>query len=233
MDTEEYRRVIEQLQTKGLISSQVSRSAAGSAARRRGIGPREVPRFTIRTPDIVQKDQREIVDTLLSTGPLSQVGATEIEGIFGSIGEHNIYRSQSKIRQLLRWLELIDRGGFPTERLKDLWGAAYVSPRKADRSRPTDPVESTPSVSPARDIYVGNLYYGATEEEVRSEFEKVGTVESVAVPQDYFTGNNRGYAFVRMSDSDNTMRAFAEVNGRSLGGRPLRLGWSFRRPNTN
>lgn len=233
VDTEQYRRVIEQLQTKGLMSSQISRSAAGNAARRRGIGPREVPRFSIRTPDIVQKDQREIVDTLLSLGPLNQVGTTEIEGLFGNIGEHNIYRGQSKIRQLLRWLELVDRGGTPTERLKDLWGAAYVSSDKADGSRPTSPVESPPSVSPARDIYVGNLYYGATEEEVRSEFERVGIVENVAVPQDYFTGNNRGYAFVRMSDSATTMRAFAEVNGRSLGRRPLRLGWSFRRPNAN
>ena len=228
VDTEEYRKIIEQLQTKGLLSSQITRRAAGALARRQGVGPREVPRFSIRTPDIVHKEHREIVDALISAGPLSLVGNPEIESVCDKVSGHNFYRSPSKIRQLLRWLELVDLRGAPTQRLLDLWAAAQNSERMEPGSGVEDSGDSTSSVSPARDIYVGNLYYGATEQEVRSAFEGVGAVVNVSLPKDYFTGNNRGYSFVRMSDSPTTLRAFAEINGRLLGGRPLRLGWSFR-----
>lgn len=229
VDTEEYRRILEQLQTKGLLSSQISRRAAGSVARREGIGPRDVPRFAIRTPDIVQRDQMEVVESLIGIGPLGHVGNPELESVCGKVSGHNIYRSAYQIRQLLRWLELVDLGGAPTQRLADLWDNGKGSASESSKSRVEDLVEPTTSLSPARDIYVGNLHYGATEQEVRSAFESVGTVVSVALPKDYLTGNNRGYAFVRMSDSATALRAFADINGRSLGGRPLRLGWSFRR----
>ena len=83
-------------------------------------------------------------------------------------------------------------------------------------------------LAPVKDIYVGNLDYGATEQQVRSLFETVGHVESVTIPKDYLTGESRGYAFVRMSDREASVRVLAEVDGRRLGNRQVRLGWSFR-----
>ena len=65
VDTEEYRQIVERLQTKGLWSSQITSQAARIAARRQGISPREVPRFAIRSPDIAQNDQREVVDSFI------------------------------------------------------------------------------------------------------------------------------------------------------------------------
>ena len=233
VDTEEYRQILEQLQTKGLLSTQVSKGAIRSTARKLGVGPRDVPRFAIRTSDLVQKDQREVVDSLISMGPFGHVGNGECESIKGRVSGHNIYSNSTRIRQLLRWLELIERGGTPTKRLKELWDNEQVEAVNNSSAGAEDPGETTTSLTPARDIYVGNLDYAATEQEVRSAFEKVGNVMSVTLPKDYLTGNNRGYAFVRMSDSAATLRAFVEVNGRSLGGRPLRLGWSFRRPNAD
>ena len=229
VDTEDYRQFLEQLQTKGLLSTQVSKGVIRTTARRQGIGPRDVPRFAIRTPDIVQKDQREIVEAVISSGPFSHVGNTECEAIRDRVSGHNAYRNSTRIRLLLRWLELIAQGGAPTPRLIELWGGDQVEGGESTQPRSEDPGESTASLAPVRDIYVGNLDYEATEQDICKLFEKVGPVLNVALPKDYLTGNNRGYAFVRMSDTAATMRAFTDLNGRFLVGRPLSLGWSFRR----
>jgi hypothetical protein len=78
-------------------------------------------------------------------------------------------------------------------------------------------------------IYVGNLPFSATEEEVRSLFESHGKVESVKIIMDRETGRPRGFAFVEMASSD-AQTAIAQTNGFNMGGRPLRVNEAQERP---
>ena len=78
-------------------------------------------------------------------------------------------------------------------------------------------------------IYVGNLPFSATEDEVRSLFETHGKVESVKLINDRETGRPRGFAFVDMSSSD-AQTAIAQMNGFDMGGRPLRVNEAQERP---
>ena len=78
-------------------------------------------------------------------------------------------------------------------------------------------------------IYVGNLPFSATEDEVRSLFEKHGKVESVKLIMDRETGRPRGFAFVDMSGAD-AQTAIAQMNGFNMGGRPLRVNEAQERP---
>ena len=71
-------------------------------------------------------------------------------------------------------------------------------------------------------IYVGNLPFTATEDQVRALFAAHGTVESVDLVVDRDTGRPRGFGFVEMSQAD-AARAIQAVNGQNLGGRPLRV----------
>ncbi len=71
-------------------------------------------------------------------------------------------------------------------------------------------------------IYVGNLPFSATEDEIRTLFSQHGTVESVALPNDRETGRPRGFGFVEMSRAD-ADRAIQAVNGQTVGGRQLRV----------
>ena len=71
-------------------------------------------------------------------------------------------------------------------------------------------------------IYVGNLPFSATEDQVRALFAAHGTVESVALPSDRETGRPRGFGFVEMSQSD-ASRAIQAVNGQDMDGRALRV----------
>jgi RNA recognition motif-containing protein len=71
-------------------------------------------------------------------------------------------------------------------------------------------------------IYVGNLPFSATEEELRRLFAQHGTVNSVNLIQDRDTGRPRGFGFVEMPSSD-ASRAIEKLNGTDLGGRTLRV----------
>ena len=71
-------------------------------------------------------------------------------------------------------------------------------------------------------IYVGNLPFSATDAEIRELFAAHGTVESVSIITDRDTGRPRGFGFVEMSRAD-ASRAIQNLNGKDLGGRPLRV----------
>jgi RNA recognition motif-containing protein len=68
----------------------------------------------------------------------------------------------------------------------------------------------------------GNLPFSATEEEVRQLFAEYGQVQSVSLITDRETGRLRGFGFVEMSGPD-ASRAIQILNGKNMGGRPLRV----------
>lgn len=72
-------------------------------------------------------------------------------------------------------------------------------------------------------IYVGNLSYDMTEEDLRKEFEAFGKVDSVSIIKDKFTDKSRGFAFVEMSGSEEGKAAIAAINGKDVKGRALNV----------
>ena len=71
-------------------------------------------------------------------------------------------------------------------------------------------------------IYVGNLPWSVTEDEVRDFFASYGEVESVKIILDRETGRSRGFGFVEMPEGD-ANNAITSGNGKELSGRPLRV----------
>src|ERR1041385_5404224 len=74
-----------------------------------------------------------------------------------------------------------------------------------------------------KNIFVGNLDFGATEASIRQLFEPYGNVERVNLITDRDTGRSRGFAFVEMTDSAEADRAIAALNGTSMEGRALNI----------
>jgi len=72
-----------------------------------------------------------------------------------------------------------------------------------------------------KNIYVGNLSFDATEDQIRSLFEAHGAVDKVSIITDRDTGQSRGFAFVEMTDDEAASKAMEAVNGTNLGGRNL------------
>jgi len=74
-----------------------------------------------------------------------------------------------------------------------------------------------------KNIFVGNLNFGATESAVRSLFEAYGSVDRVSIVTDRDTGQARGFGFVEMSNNSEADKAIAALNGHDLDGRALNV----------
>ena len=72
-------------------------------------------------------------------------------------------------------------------------------------------------------LYVGNLSFSTTEDELRTLFAQAGTVTSVALIKDRDTGTSKGFAFVEMSAQTGAENAIKMFNGYSLGNREIRV----------
>ena len=72
-------------------------------------------------------------------------------------------------------------------------------------------------------IYVGNLSYETTEEELRELFSQAGTVVSVALIKDRDTGQSKGFAFIEMNNQSEAEKGIQMFNGHTLGNRALKV----------
>jgi RNA recognition motif-containing protein len=72
-------------------------------------------------------------------------------------------------------------------------------------------------------IYVGNLSFDTTEDDLRNTFSSYGTVSSVAIIKDKFSGESRGFGFVEMANNAEAQKAINELGGTELNGRTLNV----------
>jgi cold-inducible RNA-binding protein len=72
-------------------------------------------------------------------------------------------------------------------------------------------------------LYVGNLSFETTENDLQDLFEKHGKVSEVALMMDRMTGKSRGFAFVTMADTAEANAAMSALNGKEVGGRTLNV----------
>ncbi|MBU0690210.1 RNA-binding protein [bacterium] len=74
----------------------------------------------------------------------------------------------------------------------------------------------------SKKLYVGNLPFSATEDEIRTLFSEYGTVDTVELLMDRDSGRPRGFGFVQMNEAD-ASRAISGLDGKDMGGRALRV----------
>src|SRR6266567_2401369 len=70
-------------------------------------------------------------------------------------------------------------------------------------------------------LYIGNLSFNTTENELQELFSQAGAVQEVTLMQDKFTGKSRGFAFVTMGSEQDAQNAISKLNGQTVEGRPL------------
>ncbi|MBN2025235.1 MAG: RNA-binding protein [Actinobacteria bacterium] len=72
-------------------------------------------------------------------------------------------------------------------------------------------------------IYVGNLSYSTSSEDLRTLFEEFGSVDTAEVVMDRNTNRSRGFGFVEMSSGEEANAAISAINGKDVDGRPLNV----------
>ena len=82
-------------------------------------------------------------------------------------------------------------------------------------------------------LYVGNLAFQTSSDDLQQLFAKAGTVETASVVEDRETGRSRGFGFVEMSSKEEGQKAIEQFNGQELGGRALNVNEAKPRENRN
>lgn len=85
----------------------------------------------------------------------------------------------------------------------------------------------------SKKLYVGNLPFSATEDELRDLFERHGSVDSIKLIMDRDTGRPRGFAFVEMSEPSGGSDAIRALDGSQFGGRALKVNEAQDKPRPN
>ena len=80
-------------------------------------------------------------------------------------------------------------------------------------------------------LYVGNLSFETSKNELQTLFAQTGTVESVSLIEDRETGRSRGFGFIEMSTKEEGAAAIEKLNGQELGGRTLKVNEAKQREN--
>lgn len=73
----------------------------------------------------------------------------------------------------------------------------------------------------AKKLYVGNLPFSTTDEELKDKFSEVGSVESAKIITDKFSGRSKGFGFVEMSNDEEAAKAIETFNGSQFGERTI------------
>ena len=74
-----------------------------------------------------------------------------------------------------------------------------------------------------RKMYVGNISYNATEEELRELFSEYGEIESLKIMKDKFTDRSKGFGFIEMANEEDAKKAITTLNGKDFMGKSLRV----------
>ena len=75
----------------------------------------------------------------------------------------------------------------------------------------------------AKKLYVGNLAFSVTDDELMQAFTSFGNIASARVVMDRMTGRSKGFGFVEMEDDGQADEAINKMNGQTIGGRPVRV----------
>ncbi len=104
---------------------------------------------------------------------------------------------------------------------------ASPPPPTAPAPAPANPPQPAPSALPAgTKLYVGNLPFSATEDELRELFSEYGAVADVTIITDRETGRSRGFGYVTFTNTEGANEAIQALDGKDMGGRVLKVNLS-------
>ncbi len=246
VDWDIYRELLEQMYSKGVLYNTMSEARKNTFARSKNKSKRDIARLAVRQPEDIEKSLSEFYAILARSPQISVIDQKWLNSLLEAVPDGNAYNSStSQILRLLRILSLVDDSNRPTALLQTLWTAA--SPESSSGKSSGQELRKSPKVVSASDaqihalpskvasdaqtvalidVYVGNIPYDMTEQQIADHFQQCGQVLKVYIPKDLATGKGRGFAFVKMANRELAHQAMEKLNGSTLKGRNIRLNWS-------
>jgi ATP-dependent DNA helicase RecG len=234
VDTEDYRALIERLLNKGLIRGLRTTKSTGKQRR-------NSPRWAVIPPDQALKHLREVQAQLRRSVPGGSLKSADFERIATELQPESPYgRSGGTLKRSIIALGLIDSTGLALGATgasvgtvlggaqPDVLVVGHPTSSRASSVSPEEMMDAR-AIAESRGsrLYIGNLAFDATAQDVRAVATEIGEVADVAVPRD-FSGRsrNRGYAFVQYRDAATATLALERLAGRTILGRPVTVDWA-------
>jgi len=220
VDWDDYRKIIESIQSKGVLVNAISEKKKTIIAKNRGLSKRDIKRLKVRTPRECEEGLRRIIENLKEIGYVPKISKDYISRLQRKMNRTSIYYSTnvSDIFRSLKALNLIDNANTPTSILRAIWGEAIKKPKSTADKKIYE--------RKLRDVYIENVDYDTQNEELEELFSKFGKVLKVTLPKDFYTGRGRGFAFITMEDEESADNAIRNLSNTMFNNRIIRLNWS-------
>ncbi len=236
VDTDAYRAIVEGLQLKGILFRALSKGQVHLKAKRDDIPAKMIPSLKVRMPQECESYFAELMRAFQAAEPQEIISVSMLREVAEQLSEENPYRVGTAILgRTIQLLGLVDQDRRPLGRLRGVWEGVSQQPKskppKSQFLEGREPIITEEEQDELkqdvinRAIYVGNLSYDATKEDLKKIFEGFGPVRFVKIPLDLYTTRSRGFAFVEMESMADAKVAKDTLDGRSFRGRILHLGW--------
>jgi len=224
-DWDEYRRIITNMQFKGILYTTMNASDIQNTMKRKRITKREVSRLSVRDHKEGEINLNELIQVISVLGSFETVTNNYFNQVKKSLSDDNIYKDPHKnLINLLKLLSFVDDENHPTSKLVEIW-KLHATPKFKTKEKPLPPISKTLS---DRDIYVENVEYHTSEDELKEIFEKFGIVDTVTIPKDYYTTLGRGFAFIKMKFKEDADMAMRSLDNSIYKGREISVSFSNR-----
>ncbi len=232
VDTEDYRAVIERLQNKGLIRGLKATKSTGKQRR-------DSPRWSVIQPDQAADYLHALHSEIRTTVSGPRLASADYDRIAGGLSQENPFRRLGgNLKRSMVTLGIVDTANRLATGFSSTGNAVTEPPRgvvAVSESPPGDVAVSTEEIMDARAIassrgsrlYVGNLAFTASQEDVLAAALEFGEVADVVVPQSLSRpGRNRGFAFVQYRVHDDAKLALSRLTGVNISGRAVIVDWA-------
>lgn len=226
-DWDDYRRIIENAQIKGILFNALKDTEKRKIADKKNISKRDVNRLKVRTPKECEDGLKEFLGCLKQQGYAPKITKEYILSLRKSLKLNSIYYFSSPLPYfiLLKILNLTDNSNAPTLLLRNIWGNK-PKPRTPVKKPVEKTIESKSKIESNKSIYIENIDYGTTRSDLDKLFSKFGEVKNIYIPIDYRTKRGRGFAFVELNTFENSKKAISQLNNSTFKDRKIRLNWS-------
>ncbi|MCH8904881.1 MAG: hypothetical protein IIA45_13320, partial [Bacteroidetes bacterium] len=233
VDWDDYRKIIDMAQNKGILVNVLSRQKIVNAARSKRISQRDIKRLKVRTPKECEEGVKKVFEELKVMGYKPKIINAHVQNMMTKLGRTSIYHFSSPLPflSLLRILNLIDNSNTPTSILRNIWGKDEI--KKISNQLQREPTKriaiknQKQHVKPTitNDIYIENIDYDTQQHELNTLFSKYGEVIKVTIPTDFYTGRGRGFAFIKMRGKGSAINAIRGLHNTTFKDRIIRLNW--------
>lgn len=239
VDWDDYRRIIDQIQIKGLLFNTKTEEEKDKIAKSKNLSKRDVKRLKVRTPKECEEGVKLLSESLKAVGHATKINKEYLRKLQAHLPKSCIFYDTNPVvtSKRLKFLNLIDNFNAPTSILLGIWeynerekkhlkkeNIKENAPRKLENREENRYIPS--EVTPNHTIFIEGVDYKTTTADLHSLFDGYTSIQRISIPIDFVKKIGRGFAYVTLSNKEDGERLIGEFHNTTFRNRIIRVSWS-------